>query len=71
MHPKFAPSSDLWGNTPTKITNRKCKTPDMFQAKMSDLIGSLEFVQAYIDNLFYMSKGSLEDHLEKLDEVLK
>ncbi len=32
---------------------------------------SLEFVQAYLDDLFCISKGSLEDHLEKLEEILR
>ena len=32
---------------------------------------SLEYVQAYIDDLLCISRGSLEDHLEKLEEVLK
>ncbi len=32
---------------------------------------SLEFVQAYLDNLLCISKLSLEDHLEKLEEVLR
>ncbi len=31
---------------------------------------SLEFVRAYLDNLLCISKLSLEDHLEKLEEVL-
>ncbi len=32
---------------------------------------SLDFVRAYLDNLFYISTLSLEDHLEKLEEVLR
>ncbi len=32
---------------------------------------SLEFVRAYLDNLLCISKLSLEDHLEKLEEVLR
>ncbi len=43
----------------------------MFQAKMAELMESLEYVQANTDDLLCISKGSLEDHLEKLDEVLK
>jgi hypothetical protein len=46
-------------------------SPDIFQAKMSELMESLEYVQAYIDDLLCISKGSLEGHLEKLDKVLK
>ncbi len=32
---------------------------------------SLEYVQAYIDDLLCISRNSIEDHLEKLEEVLK
>ncbi len=32
---------------------------------------SLEFVRAYLDNLLCISKLILEDHLEKLEEVLR
>ena len=31
---------------------------------------SLEFVRAYLDDLLYISKLSLEDHLDKLEVVL-
>jgi hypothetical protein len=46
-------------------------SPDIFQGKMSELMESLEYVKAYLDNLLCISKLSLEDHLEKLDEVLR
>ena len=45
-------------------------SPDIFQEKMSDLMASLEFVKTYLDDLLIISRGSLEDHLEKLMEVL-
>jgi hypothetical protein len=32
---------------------------------------SLEYVQAYLDDLFFISRSSLEDHLKKLEEVLR
>jgi hypothetical protein len=38
---------------------------------MSELMESLEFVRVYLDNLLCISKLSLEDHLEKLEEVLR
>jgi hypothetical protein len=44
--------------------------PDIFQAKMSELISTLEFVRAYIDDLLCITKGSFEDHLSRLREVL-
>ena len=45
-------------------------SPDIFQEKMSDLMATLEFVQTYLDDLLIITKGSLEDHLEKLSMVL-
>ncbi len=32
---------------------------------------SLEYVQAYLNDLFCISRSSLEHHLEKLEEVLR
>ena len=46
-------------------------SPDIFQGKMSELIESLEFVRVYLDDLLCISKLNLEDHLEKLEEVLR
>jgi hypothetical protein len=46
-------------------------SPDVFQEKMSELMESLEYLRAYLDDLFCISKLSLEDHLEKLEEVLR
>ena len=46
-------------------------SPDIFQAKMMELMESLEYVRAYLDDLLCISRGSLEDHLDKLKEVLK
>jgi hypothetical protein len=44
--------------------------PDIFQGKISELMESLEYVGAYLDDLLCISKRSLEEHLEKL-EVLR
>jgi hypothetical protein len=46
-------------------------SPDIFQGKMSELMESLEYVRAYLDDPLCISKLSLEDHLEKLEEVLR
>ncbi len=43
---------------------------DIFQAQMMDLMASLDYVQAYIDDLLIITRGSLEDHLSKIDTVL-
>ncbi len=44
---------------------------DIFQAEMMDLMESLEYVRAYIDDLLVITRGTIEDHLEKLGEVLR
>jgi hypothetical protein len=38
---------------------------------MLELMESLEYVRAYLDDLLCISKLSLEDHREKLEEVLR
>ncbi len=45
--------------------------PDIFQGIMSELMESLEYVGAYLDDLICISKNSLEGHLEKLEEVFR
>ena len=37
---------------------------------MSTLFADLEYVRTYIDDLLVITKGNLNDHLEKLDIVL-
>jgi len=44
--------------------------PDIFQHIMHDLLGDLEFVCVYIDDVLIISDGSYEDHLAKLNTVL-
>ncbi len=39
-------------------------SPDISQGKMSELMESLDYVRAYLDDLLYISKHSIEDHLE-------
>ncbi len=46
-------------------------SPDIFQGKMLELMESLEYVRACLDDLLCISKLSHEDHLEKLEEVLR
>ena len=46
-------------------------SPDIFQGKMLELMASMEYVRAYLDDLICISKLSLEDHLEKLEEALR
>jgi hypothetical protein len=46
-------------------------SPNIFQEKMSELMESLKYVSVYLDDLLCISKLSPEDHLEKLEEVLR
>jgi hypothetical protein len=46
-------------------------SPDIFQGKVSELMESLENVRAYLDDLLCISKLSLKDHLDKLEEELR
>ena len=47
-----------------------CNSPDIFQEKMTDLMVGLEFARAYIDDLLVISRSSVEEHLQHLEEVL-
>jgi hypothetical protein len=38
---------------------------------MMDLMEALEYVRAYINDLLVITRGTLEDHLDKLGEVLR
>jgi hypothetical protein len=45
-------------------------SPDIFQGRMSQLMMALEYVKAYIDDLFVITKSTFLDPLEKLRPVL-
>ena len=47
-----------------------CNSPDIFQEKMSELMADLEYIRVYIDDLLVLTSDTLEDHLDKLDDVL-
>ena len=46
-------------------------SPDIFQSKMSELMATLEFVKTYLDDLLCITRGDLDDHLDKLKLVLQ
>jgi hypothetical protein len=46
-------------------------SPDIFQEKMSGLMQHLDFVRSYLDDLLVISCSNFEDHLEKLERVVK
>jgi hypothetical protein len=43
---------------------------DIFQAQIMDLMASLEFVQAYMDDLLIIMRGILDKYLQKMETVL-
>ncbi len=71
MHPKSVQLSFLVENIPTGEPMGIADLPDIFKGKMSELMEFLEYVQAYLDDLLSIARNSLEDHLEKLEEVLR
>jgi hypothetical protein len=54
-----------------KLPMGLCNSPDIFQEKMSTLLGDLEFVRAYIDDLLVTTMSTWEDHLECLAMVFQ
>ena len=43
---------------------------NIFQAHMMDLMASLKYVQAYMDDLLIITRGILDEHLQKMETVL-
>ena len=46
-----------------------CNFPENFQEKTNKMFHGLEFIRAYIDDLFIITKGDWSDHLNKLEWV--
>jgi hypothetical protein len=42
---------------------------DIFQVEMENLMANIEYVRAYIDNLLVITRGSHDDHLDKLEQA--
>jgi hypothetical protein len=43
---------------------------NIFQAQIMDLMASLKFVRAYMDYLLIITRGILDEHLQKMETVL-
>jgi hypothetical protein len=43
---------------------------DIFQAQIMDLMVSLKFLRAYMDDLLIIMRGILDEHLQKMETVL-
>ena len=52
-----------------KLPMGLCNSPDIFQEKMSTLLGDLEYVRTYIDDLLITTKSDWQDHLHHLDII--
>ncbi len=48
---------------------RFARLVDIFQAEMGNLMATLEYIRAYIDDFLFITKGSLDDHLNKLEQI--
>ncbi len=43
---------------------------DIFQAQIMDLMASIDFLQAYMDDLLIIMRQTLDEHLQKMETVL-
>jgi hypothetical protein len=43
---------------------------DIFQAQIMNLMTSLKFVQAYMDDLLIITRRTLDEHLQRMETVL-
>ena len=48
----------------------KC-SPDIFQSKINEMLGDIDAVRAYLDDVLVLAKGNFKDHLTQVQEVLK
>ena len=46
-------------------------SPDIFQAKINELLGDIEGTKAYIDDILVVKKGKFDEHLEQLNEIFR
>ena len=46
-------------------------SPDIFQAKIYELLGDIEGTKAYMDDILVIKRGTFEEHLQQLEEVLR
>ena len=46
-------------------------SPDIFQAKINELLGDIAEIKAYLDDVLAIGKGTFDEHLETLEEVFR
>ena len=49
-----------------KLPMGMCISGDIFQAKVNELLGDIDGVKAYIDDILVLNKGTFSDHIEQL-----
>ena len=45
-------------------------SPDIFQAKIYELLGDIEGSNAYLEDILVINKGIFQQHLQQLEEIL-
>ena len=61
-----------WGKySYTSLPMGLASSPDIFQEKMNNLFAGLQHVRCYIDDILCITKGTWQDHLDKLDQVFQ
>jgi len=43
--------------------------PDVFQSKINGLLGDIEGVKAYLDDILILDQGTYTEHLERVEKV--
>ena len=46
-------------------------SPDIFQAKIYELLGDIEGTRAYMDDILVIKKGTFQEHLLQLEEIFR
>ena len=49
-----------------KLPMGVCNSPEIFQEKTNEMFRGIEFIRAYIYDLFIITKGDWSDRLNKL-----
>jgi hypothetical protein len=69
-HPRCALSSSLGESTHIRDYIGFGGSANIFQAQIMDLMASLKFVRAYMDDLLIITRGILDKDLQKMKTVL-
>ena len=48
-----------------------CNSPDIFPERLNKLFDGLSHARAYINDLLYLTKGTFNEHLEKLEGIFQ